>query len=93
MLEDNQLALVTQHYAVAMHLFLYERYRQHSSPNNFANQQYLKRMSTHQDVLGMIVVSLLVLACFCFPKKILMQLFLLFFVCCCFKMPPSLNFL
>lgn len=78
MLEDKQLALVTQHYAVATHLFLYERYRQHSSPNNFANQQSMKRMSTHQDVLEMIVVSLLLLVCFCFPKKVLMQFF------CCF---------
>lgn len=88
MLEDNQLALVTQHYAMAMHLFLYERYRQYSSPNNFANQQYMKRMSTHQDVLGMIVVSLLVLVCFCFPKKILMRFFFVVFCLLLFQNAP-----
>lgn len=92
MLGDNQLALVTQHYAVGMHLYFYEWYRQHSSPNNFANQQYMKRMSTHQDILGMVVVSLLLLlVCFCFPKKILMQFFCLF-VCLVSKRPLHWTF-
>lgn len=59
-LEDSQLALVTQHYAGGLYRHTsVEDTESIGLPNIFANQQCMKRMSTCQDTIGMIVVLLL----------------------------------